>query len=234
MILFGLNSSQRFWNPLVIVPPVGCESLAKLLLALERLCAACTPVEGMNSSGGVSYRAPDWLAPPTKQRPCLINNPKQTRSNNKHTAPQAVGQGCEALRKTARVSYCNTHTPGTCFSAYPCVFKMSIINVTLKPEQQLELSCEGQTESEWEGERAREGGREGGRSVCVRMKERASWGFNPLFFPDCYTSDSYCAKHSCLWGWCQFNVPQLLFSLTSPGLLTTLWRLSIYTTYRLQ
>lgn len=30
VILFGLNSSQQFWNPLVIVPPVGCESLAKL------------------------------------------------------------------------------------------------------------------------------------------------------------------------------------------------------------
>lgn len=30
VVLFGFNSSQWFRNPLVIVPPVGCESLAKL------------------------------------------------------------------------------------------------------------------------------------------------------------------------------------------------------------
>lgn len=42
--------------------------------------------------GGLSFSAPDWLAPPTKQRPCLINNPKQTRSNNLHTVCQATGR----------------------------------------------------------------------------------------------------------------------------------------------
>lgn len=30
VIWFGLNSSQQCWNPRVIVPPGGCESLAKL------------------------------------------------------------------------------------------------------------------------------------------------------------------------------------------------------------
>lgn len=100
LVQWNMNS-DFIWAeflPAVLKSPCDCASSwvwvpGEALLALERLCVACTPVEGMNSSGGVSSRAPDWLAPPTKQRPCLINNPKQTRSNNNHTAPQAVGQG---------------------------------------------------------------------------------------------------------------------------------------------
>lgn len=61
VILFGFNSSQRF-----LKSPCDCASSwawvpGEALLALERLCAACTPVEGMNRGGGwAAELQTDW------------------------------------------------------------------------------------------------------------------------------------------------------------------------------
>lgn len=130
---------------------------------------------------------------------------QQPKTNQVKQQPHS-SSGCWA-RLLWRLQECPT-VRHICFQPDPGVFVFNAIHLTLKPAW-MELWG---TDREWRRERAREGG----RSVCVRMKERASWGFNPLLFPDCYTSDSYCAKHSCLWGRCQFNVPQLFFSpLTS-------------------
>lgn len=163
LVQWNMNS-DFIWAeflPAVLKSPCDCASSwvwvpGEALLALERLCVACTPVEGMNSSGGVSSRAPDWLAPPTKQRPCLINNPKQTRSNNNHTAPQAVGQGSYG---TARVSHCMTHmllawSRNVYVQCYTSNFKASL-NGTVGDRQ-----------------RVKERKSERGRKECVCKNER--------------------------------------------------------------
>lgn len=47
--------------------------------------------------------APDRLAPPTKHKTCLINNPKQTRSNNNRSSQAGPGGGRDAqLHAAAR------------------------------------------------------------------------------------------------------------------------------------
>lgn len=104
VIWIGVNSSQRF-----LKSPCDCASSCRVCVSPgwssagfgSWLCAACTPVDGMNRrgaqegwgeeeerkkterGGGELAVLADWLAPATKQRPCLINNPKQTGSNEK-------------------------------------------------------------------------------------------------------------------------------------------------------
>ena len=70
--------------------------------------------------------------------------------------------------------------------------------------------------------------RERGRKKCVQEWKRGQAEVLPLLLSDCYTSDSYCAKHSCLSGWCQFHVPQLLFYLTFTGLRRAFYGLSYH------
>lgn len=95
----------------MIVPPVGRESLAKRFCWLWS--SSVLPAHLWRGwiaagRGGVSHTAPDWLAPPTKQRPCLINNPKQTRSNDKRVAPRG---------SLARGRHCTTDTWSLAFNS---------------------------------------------------------------------------------------------------------------------
>lgn len=92
-ILFVFNSSQWFWNP-----PCDCASTwvwvpGEALLALERLCAACTPVEGMNRGGGRVNRElqTDWRQQQNRGHAWSTTQNKSGHTTT--TAPQAVGQG---------------------------------------------------------------------------------------------------------------------------------------------
>lgn len=196
-----------FAIPLVTVPPVGCESLAKLCWLLERLCAACTPVEGMNRGKGREGELHNSrLTGATDKTEAMLD--QQPKTNQVKQQPQRCS-GCWVTWATGSQKLSGrlreTHT----LEFYPGVSGDSWLEMCLQSQP---CSLNG-TEIE------RNSRRNDWESVCLRdeerMKERASWGFNPLFFSDCYTSDRYCAKHSCLWGWCQLHVLQLL--LISPG-----------------
>lgn len=207
--------------PAVLKSPCDCASSwvwvpGEALLALERLCAACTPVEGMNSSGGSELQSSRLTGATDKTEAMLDQQPKTNQVKQQpHSSSGCwarLTRGSRDSQKDCKSVFTVTHTGYVLLALSRCVWiQCSKSKIKARTAAWMELRRTAR-ESEWEG------AREGGRSVCERMKERASWGFNSLFFPDCYTSDSYCAKHSCLWGWCQFHVPQLLFSLTSTGL----------------
>lgn len=145
MILYRFHSSQRFWNPLVIVPPVGCESLAKRLLALEQLCAACTPVEGMNRGGGgwAAELQTDWRHQQNRGHAWSTtqNKPGQT------TTTQLLGLlGKRLTRGEAKTlpesgAHARTRTRYI-LSVYPGVFSFTSVSLTWMSRNDSVCVCE--------------------------------------------------------------------------------------------
>lgn len=132
-----------------------------------------------------------------KTEAMLDQQPKTNQVKQQPAAPQAVGHGCWQ-RPTAAHRNTHAHTGHVFLRPGPGVFGFEAINLT----------------AAWmEGQRAGKE-RQAEEGVWVRTKERTSWGFNPRLLPDCFTGDSYCAKHSCLWGcWQAFlNCFWLVFS----------------------
>lgn len=135
--IWAFNSSQRFWNPLAIVPPVGfgCESLAKLLLTLERLCcSACTPVKGGMAGWGWGWgwwegevhKTPRLSGATDKTEATLDQQPKPghtrvyTHTHNKPHSSSSSGCWEQQLQMFTERTW----------ESHPGVFRLSAINLT--------------------------------------------------------------------------------------------------------